>query len=129
MVLMQNSQLCKLSLGGDKCEHNFNKFNTSVIPSTSSICVGESSKQRAQLKDTRAFGRHHAKKGSTKPNNSSWVMYENPNTKGITCNYCTKRGHVKVKCNEQLLVDYNMMKSIPNGMFLQAHKFQIGNCN
>lgn len=92
MVLMQNSQLCKLSLGGDKYEHNFNKFNTSVIPSTSSICVGESSKQRA-------FGRHHAKKGSTKPNNSSWVMYENPNTKGITCNYCTKRGHVKVKCN------------------------------
>lgn len=67
MLIMHKSPLCKLGLGRDNCWGNFNKFNTFVKAYISSTCVGESSKQGAQLNDTRAFRRHHANKESIKP--------------------------------------------------------------
>lgn len=63
MLLVQKSISWKLDLRGDKCRGSFNKFNTFVKAFTSSACVGEYSKQGAQLKDIRAFGRHYLTKG------------------------------------------------------------------
>lgn len=58
---MQKSPLCKIELRGDNCGCNFNKFNTCIKAYTSSICIGESSNQGAQLKDAKASKRTSCK--------------------------------------------------------------------
>lgn len=63
----------------------FYKFNNFDKASTSSAYVGESSKQRAKLKVTEAFGRHYARRNSTKPKHlnpkSRKIRHPNPNLK------------------------------------------------
>lgn len=99
MLVVQKSRPHKLGLGGDKWKSNYNKCNNFVTASTSGACIGESSKRRAKLKDTKAFKRHYAKKKSTKPKygnpKSRRIMHPNPNLKGIVCNYCGKRDMLK----------------------------------
>lgn len=101
MLLLQKSLLCKLGIGGNKCECNYNKLNIFIKASSSSVCIGESNKQEAKLKDAKAFGKHYAKRKSIKLKHgnlkSRRIIYPNPNPKGIACNYCNEKGYVKAK--------------------------------
>lgn len=78
--------------------------------SVSSACVGELSKQRAELLDTKASRRHYANRKSTKlkyENPKRRIIHPNTNSKGIVCDYYSKK---EAKCKGQLLVDYGMMR-------------------
>lgn len=72
MFVMQKSQHCQLSLGGDKWKGNFNKLMFLLKPLTFSACEGESSRQKgAKKRKPNTFSKHDKRKIKPKPQNSN----------------------------------------------------------